>query len=246
MWQHTPASCLPPPAISCLDSPFFRAPRSLKIDIEGAEAHVLPAIGPWLKAHNLPTVFVSMHPWLWRREVDPAPGMASVFQMYNFVYDTGLNLVPRAAVNASLFGAGVEAYLLSMEQLAPIPHLQGFEYDRQGGVPLPMPATKPGEPRRYDSQLGVPLSRATLEDVRNTIDQAAVAAEAEAIEASFVAAVDEEEPAPSKQAKKAVDDSAEEGDGEEEGEEEEEPRPRRSVRKRKSSRRSRRGRRNED
>lgn len=112
--------------------------KPLQMDIEGAEATVLPALRGWLADNGKPPVLVSMHRWLWQDRPAAEAGLLSVFQDYAHVYNSALDEVPRASLTAEWMAAADDPAFLLTNKAYDFPPLHAGLFAEQGGY-LPPP-----------------------------------------------------------------------------------------------------------
>jgi FkbM family methyltransferase len=64
----------------------------IKIDVEGAEAFILPSMLDYIKI-NKPTIHISIHPSLFRDLEKDSKKLLSIFKLYKNIYDSNLKIV---------------------------------------------------------------------------------------------------------------------------------------------------------
>jgi len=108
------------------------------MDIEGAEATVLPQMRDWLHRHGRPPVQVSLHKWLWPKTGETPGLLAAVFGDYAHVYNSRLEEIPRSQISADLFGERSDSMYLLVDRQYDFPTLSLDDYQErqngQGGV----------------------------------------------------------------------------------------------------------------
>jgi hypothetical protein len=150
----------------------------IKIDIEGAEHTVLPAMRGWLKAHGNPPVYLSMHRWLWGDKDAANKQLLEVFRDYAHVYNAALAEVPRDKLDlAWMEQAGDPAYLLSMKRYDFV-KLSIHTFAAQGGA-LADPVGAPSKKGSGGSRNGVRGRAADAEEASGDDDSAAEAGQQE-------------------------------------------------------------------
>ena len=63
---------------------------SFKLDVEGAEATLLPALVPLLQFYEWPTLHLSVHPSFWGSDRAIATKLVTIMKLYTYIYDQNL------------------------------------------------------------------------------------------------------------------------------------------------------------
>ena len=63
---------------------------SFKLDVEGAEATLLPALVPLLQFYEWPTLHLSVHPGFWGNNKTIATKLVTIMKLYTYIYDQNL------------------------------------------------------------------------------------------------------------------------------------------------------------
>ena len=124
----------------------------IKIDIEGAEHTVLPSMRKWLRRHNYPPIWVSMHKWLWEGD-EAKEKMAAAFRDYKHVFNSRLEEIPRANLEdaQTFFGDTSDSVYLLSNKVYKFVDLATTDFIAKGSVvALPDESPKKALRRRRD------------------------------------------------------------------------------------------------
>ena len=191
----------------------------IKMDVEGVEHTLLPAMHKWLVKTGRPPVWLSMHVWLWQDRPRSDAAVLAVVRDYaaaGRVYDAALRRVTAEELTDSYFADKAQpAYLLTgAGEEWDFGSLDAGQFERQGG---PLPDLREVE-RALLEEARADAAAGGSGGLRRRKEAVAAAAAVEGVKAAEPAAAAEEE----EQAQEKEEASAEEEEAAVAGEEEEE------------------------